>query len=196
MCGRGGDVVESRPTPPYRWPTNEKRITIAEVPLRSKGSKTHTKILSQGSYLGKMSPQKSGFQGQHSLCTEEPEHCRKQRLHFKRHPQKSHILWVPWQRQKFERNQGQTHLLILENISERQETASVPPRNTDSHFWKLVLLWGHECWQVPLGSPPSRLLVLRTYQPISELARVLGLPRPSSQLPQDLATPTSRPTSH
>lgn len=49
-------------------------------------------------------------------------------------------------KQKFESILGQTHLLILENLLERQEATGAQPgdiETSDSHYWELILPQRH-----------------------------------------------------
>ena len=41
-----------------------------------------------------------------------------------------------WHRQQFERSQGQTYLMILESLLEKQEVTGTPP---GSLLWELIL---------------------------------------------------------
>ena len=96
--------------------------------------------LTQGSYT-EMSPQMVYFEGQWSVYRGEPEGCRKERFHCERMHAKFHMLLDPWQRQKFERSLGHTHLLILESLLEKQKAMKIPPGDIDagrSHFRDLV----------------------------------------------------------
>lgn len=74
----------------------------------------------------------SSFEGQWGLCMEEQEGCRKQTLLFKG-THKISVLCDPAQKQSFERNLGQAHLLILEKPP--REAAGTPHGDTGgSHF--------------------------------------------------------------
>ena len=46
------------------------------------------------------------------------------------------LLSESWHRQQFERSQGQTYLMILESLLEKQEAAGTPP---GSLLWELIL---------------------------------------------------------
>ena len=57
-----------------------------------------------------------------------------------------HISKVLVLQQKFESILGQTHLLILENLLERQEATGAQPgdiETSDRHYWELILPQGH-----------------------------------------------------
>ena len=89
-----------------------------------------------------------------------------------------------------------SHFLILESLSERQETMRTFPVNTwagSSHFWQLILQQGHWCWQAPFCTPQSSLLVSGAYPSTSRSSSVPGLLRSSRQLLKDPASPTGRP---
>ena len=76
------------------------------------------------------------------------------------HP-KSYMFWAPVQRQQFERNLDETHVLILESLQEREEATEAHLGNTDaggSHLWEHDLPWGPWCWQVWFWSPSPSLL--------------------------------------
>ena len=57
-----------------------------------------------------------------------------------------HVSKVLALQQKFESILGQTHLLILENLLERQEATGAhlgDIETSDSHYWELILSQGH-----------------------------------------------------
>lgn len=142
--------------------TKGRILTIAEIP-RNSGSKLYCGHPSKGSGTGKKSPQVSGFKDEQGLLRE-PEGYRKWRLCSKRVLIKSQILWDPRQKKYLERQLGQTYLLILEVLQEKQEEAKAHSGNIDSassHFGDLVLPWGHWYWQVSFWNPPSSILALR-----------------------------------
>ena len=67
----------------------------------------------------------------------------------------------PGKKQSFERSLGETHLLVLESLLERQEANGVHSCNIHSDdFWQLILPLGHWCWELPFWNPPSSLLIL------------------------------------
>ena len=71
------------------------------------------------------------------------------------------MLWDPEQKQKFEKSLGQTYLLILENLPERQEATGAPRGDIDtggSNLGELVIPCGYWCRQAPLWNPPWSLL--------------------------------------
>ena len=79
-------------------------------------------------------------------------------------------------------------MLSLESLPQRQEATENSHRDLDtggSNFGELIQPQGHWCWQALFWSPPSSLLVLGAYLPTSWSAPVLGSHRPSSQLPGD-----------
>ena len=62
------------------------------------------------------------------------------------------MLQDPGKKQEFERSLGQTHLLILESLPEREKATGTHIGNTDSgrrHFRELILPQGHWYWQAP-----------------------------------------------
>ena len=64
----------------------------------------------------------------------------------------SHALVTRGQKQSFERSLGQTYLLILESLLERQEATGAHPGDTDtgsSHCEQCVLPQGQVCRQAP-----------------------------------------------
>ena len=61
------------------------------------------------------------------------------------HTQKSHMLWVPGQRQHLEKRPAQAHLLILGSLLERQVGPETPPgeggdggRHSGSSFYRVT----------------------------------------------------------
>ena len=95
------------------------------------------------------------------------------------------MLQVPVQRQYIERDLGQTHLLILQYLPERQKAKGKCSGDTDagrSHLGELLLPGGHWCWWVPYWCPFSSLLASQLYLPTSGQTQ-----------PQDPALPNSWP---
>lgn len=75
------------------------------------------------------------------------------------------------------------HLLILENLPERQKTTGTHPGGKDTsscHFGELILPCGHWHWKALIWNPPLSLLTSGhspTNQPVGLL---LGCFRPSN----------------
>ena len=90
---------------------------------------------------------------------------------------------------------GQTHLPMLESLLERQEAVWIKEASS-SHFWELILSWGHWCWQVAFWSLPSGLSMpgaLPAHQQVgaslgTQPHRPIGHPQPT----QPWAIPSSR----
>ena len=61
---------------------------------------------------------------------------------------------LPAEQLVIERTLSHTYLLIWEGLLERQEATGTPSADIDpvsSHFWKLILTQGHQCWQDHFG---------------------------------------------
>ena len=90
---------------------------------------------------------------------------------------------------------GQTHFVILESLLERQEAIWIKDAR-GSHFWELIVSWGHWCWQVPFWSLPSGLLMPRAlpaHQQVSpSLGTQLHIPTGHPQPTRPWAIPSSR----
>ena len=109
---------------------------------------------------------------------------------------KSYMFWAPVQRQQFERNLDETHVLILESLQEREEATEAHLGNTDaggSHLWEHVLPWGPWCCQVWFWSPSPSLLppgaYLQTNGPVATTQGRTCQPQ-AGQGQQDKASPT------
>lgn len=77
MGGRGGDTLQSRPTPLDRKPAN-RTITIVGVLPKEQGSQAHIRVLSPGDlYQEDESPECLVFDNQHGLCSGELGSYRK-----------------------------------------------------------------------------------------------------------------------
>ena len=103
----------------------------------------------------------------------------------------SRILWDPEQKQWFERSLGQTSLLTLKSLLERQEATAAHPGNVDtgsSHFGELVLPQRHWYLQISFWNPSSLFVLWHT----SLSAPVLRQLRASSWPGGDTALPTNR----
>lgn len=102
------------------------------------------------------------------------------------------MLWDPGQKQSFERGLGQTYLLVLESLPERQEAAGTHPGDTDtgsSHFEELLLPsillapgYGptHQYVLTSTGIPPAKQLAM--YTPSPPVGRSLRPPEPTHTL--------------
>ena len=85
MGRRGGVTVQSRPKPPGGWPTNVRKITIADVSPKEQGVKApHQAPQPEGAAPGRLNPRTLGFECQQGLLSGVPEGCRKWRPHSSR----------------------------------------------------------------------------------------------------------------
>ena len=126
----------------------------------------------------KTSPQNVWLWRPGCLLSGEPDGCGKQRHRSQKAHTKFHMLWGPGQRQQFERNLHQTHLLILESLPQRQEAVELtlgPQETGIGHSEALVPPYEHWCWWGPLWSPPSSWLDPRPRPATSPSASVLSL---------------------
>lgn len=150
MSRRGGDSIESEPTHPGQWPRKGRNITTVELILKQWEAGPHVGLPSAGYCTGKISPPPtpqhppspriSGLENQRDLCLGELKSWRKQRFHSWRSCTKSHKLWVPAQREEFEKSPSKTCLLILQSLLERQEATVTSPEDGDTgHLGECIL---------------------------------------------------------
>ena len=121
MSRRGGFSIESSPVPQEGNPDCR-----TGSPEEVGGPRLTSDSLTQESCIRKMSPQRMWlqfFKGTRGLG--------KTDFTLRAHT-KSHTLWGPGQKQQFDRNLGQTYLLLLESLPGMQETSMAHAGDTDA----------------------------------------------------------------
>ena len=148
MSKRDGDSIESEPTHPGQWPRDGRNITTGEVILKQWEAGPHVGLPSGGYCTGKVSsapapsptsPRTSGLENQRDLCLGKLKSWRKQRFHSFRSCTKSHKLWVPAQREQFERSLSKTCLMILQSLLEWQEATVTSEDGDTGHLGECIL---------------------------------------------------------
>ena len=109
----------------------------------------HVRFLSLGSSTGKTSPQSIWPWRPAGLDCRSPIRLGEIRTSLLKGAHKISHAPISWTEVVIWKELGETHLLILESLPERQEAAGAPPGDTDtgvSNSWEPILPLGHWCW--------------------------------------------------